>query len=91
MKAGPLVARLAALGLVAGAAGLVYFAYAPFGDDAAHPFNHDRNAVWLEHRWLEQAHSVPEMEALFAGCRARDRLRLPHLIPFDAGPLPPHS
>lgn len=93
MKAGRLVARLAALGLVAGAAGLVYFAYAPFGDDAAHPFNHDRNAVWLEHRWLEQAHSVPEMEALFARLHERGiAYAYPHLIPFDAsGQLPQHS
>jgi len=93
LKAGPLVARLAALGLVAGAAGLVYFAYAPFGDDAAHPFNHDRNAVWLEHRWLEQPHSVPEMEALFARLHERGiAYAYPHLIPFDAsGQLPPHS
>ena len=93
MKAGRLVARLAALGLVAGAAGLVYFAYAPFGDDAAHPFNHDRNAVWLEHRWLEQAHSGPEMEALFARLHERGiAYAYPHLIPFDAsGQLPPHS
>ena len=93
MKAGRLVARLAALGVVAGAAGLVYFAYAPFGDDAAHPFNHDRNAVWLEHRWLEQPHSVPEMEALFARLHERGiAYAYPHLIPFDAsGQLPPHS
>lgn len=93
MKAGRLVARLAALGLVAGAAGLVYFAYAPFGDDAAHPFNHDRNAVWIEHRWLEQPHSVPEMEALFSRLHERGiAYAYPHLIPFDAsGQLPPHS
>jgi Glycosyl hydrolases family 18 len=93
LKAGPLIARLAALGLVAGAAGLVYVAYAPFGDDAAHPFNHDRNAVWLEHRWLEQPHDVPEMEALFARLHERGiAYAYPHLIPFDAsGQLPPHS
>jgi Glycosyl hydrolases family 18 len=93
LKAGPLTARLAALGLVAGAAGLVYVAYAPFGDDAAHPFNHDRNAVWLEHRWLEQPHDVPEMEALFARLHERGiAYAYPHLIPFDAsGQLPPHS
>ena len=93
MKAGRLVARLAALGLVAGAAGLVYFAYAPFGDDAAHPFNHDRNAVWLEHRWLEKPHSVEEMEQMF---RFLDHHGIvyayPHLIPFDsAGRLPLHN
>jgi hypothetical protein len=93
LKAGPLIARLAALGLVAGAAGLVYVAYAPFGDDAAHPFNHDRNAVWLEHRWLEQPHDVTEMEALFARLHERGiAYAYPHLIPFDAsGQLPPHS
>jgi Glycosyl hydrolases family 18 len=93
LKAGPLIARLAALGLVAGAAGLVYVAYAPVGDDAAHPFNHDRNAVWLEHRWLEQPHDVTEMEALFARLHERGiAYAYPHLIPFDAsGQLPPHS
>ena len=93
MRAGPLVARLAALGVAAGTAGLVYFAYAPFGDEAAHPFNHDRNAVWLEHRWLEQPHDVAEMEALFARLRERGiAYAYPHLIPFDAsGQLPPHS
>jgi Glycosyl hydrolases family 18 len=93
LKAGPLVARLVALGLVAGAAGLVYFAYAPFGDDDAHPFNHDRNAVWLEHRWLEQPHGLPEMEALFARLHERGiAYAYPHLIPFDtSGQLPPHS
>jgi hypothetical protein len=93
LRAGPLVARLAALGLAAAAAGLVYFAYAPFGDEAAHPFNHDRNAVWLEHRWLEQPHGVPEMEALFAKLNERGiAYAYPHVIPFDAsGQLPPHS
>jgi len=93
LRAGPLVARLAALAVAAGAAGLVYFAYAPFGDEAAHPFNHDRNAVWLEHRWLEQPHDVAEMEALFARLRERGiAYAYPHLIPFDArGLLPRHS
>ena len=55
--------------VVGGAAALVYFAYAPVGDTAPHPFNHDRNAVWLEHRWLERPHPEAEMEALFAKLR----------------------
>jgi hypothetical protein len=93
LRPGPLVARLAALGVLAGTAGLVYFAFAPFGDEAAHPFNHDRNAVWLEHRWLELPHDVPVMEALFAKLHERGiAYAYPHLIPFAAsGQLPPHS
>jgi hypothetical protein len=89
-----LLTRLAALLLLLGAvAGLGYFAYAPVGDTAAHPFNHDRNAVWLQHRWLERPHSEAEMEALFAKLRGRGiAYAYPHLIPFDAsGRLPPHD
>jgi len=78
---------------VAGIAAGVYVAYAPYGDTAAHPFNQDRNAVWLEHRWLEKPHSVEEMEQMF---RFLDHHGIvyayPHLIPFDsAGRLPLHS
>ena len=79
--------------MVAGLAGLVYFAYAPVEDKDAHPFNHDRNAVWLEHRWLERPQPLPEMEALFAKLDRRGiAYAYPHLIPFDAtGQLPPHD
>jgi hypothetical protein len=93
LRVGALVARLAAAVVVLGGAGLAYLAFAPFGDSSPHPFNHDRNAVWLEHRWLEQAQSVPEMEALFARLRERGiAYAYPHLIPFDAsGQLPPHA
>ncbi len=78
---------------VAGIAAGVYVAYAPYGDTAAHPFNQDRNAVWLEHRWLEKPHSVEEMEQMF---RFLDHHGIvyayPHLIPFDsAGRLPLHD
>jgi len=88
-----LLARLALLLAVAGAAAVAYFAYAPVGDTAAHPFNHDRNAVWLEHRWLERRHPDAEMEALFARLHARGIVyAYPHVIPFDeAGRLPPHD
>jgi hypothetical protein len=88
-----LLARLAAVVVVAGLAGLVYFAYAPVEDKDAHPFNHDRNAVWLEHRWLERPQPLPEMEALFAKLDRRGiAYAYPHLIPFDAtGRLPPHD
>ena len=88
-----LLARLAAVVVVAGIAGLVYFAYAPVEDKEAHPFNHDRNAVWLEHRWLERPQPLPEMEALFAKLDRRGiAYAYPHLIPFDAtGRLPPHD
>jgi len=87
------LARLAAVVVVAGLAGLVYFAYAPVEDKDAHPFNHDRNAVWLEHRWLERPQPLPEMEALFAKLDRRGiAYAYPHLIPFDAtGQLPPHD
>jgi len=88
-----LLARVAALGLGAGAAFLLYFAFAPVGDTAPHPFNHDRNAVWLEHRWLERRQPEPAMEALLARLRAHGIAYVyPHVIPFDAaGRLPPHD
>ena len=79
--------------VVVGIAAGVYVAYAPYGDTAAHPFNQDRNAVWLEHRWLEKPHSAEEMEQMF---RFLDHHGIvyayPHLIPFDsAGRLPLHN
>jgi Glycosyl hydrolases family 18 len=85
------VGRLVAVAAVAAGAGLLYFAYAPAGDSAPHPFNHDRNAVWLEHRWLERPHPMAEMLALFAKLRARGVAYVyPHLIPFSPdGQLPP--
>jgi hypothetical protein len=88
-----LVARAVAVASVAGAAGLAWLAWAPAGDFAPHPFNHDRNAVWLEHRWLERAHDEAAMAALFERLHARGIVYLyPHLIPFDArGNLPPHD
>ena len=75
------------------AAACLYAAFAPYGDLAPHPFNQDRNAVWLEHRWLEKPHSVEEMEQMF---RFLDHHGIvyayPHLIPFDgAGRLPLHN
>jgi hypothetical protein len=81
------------LAVLAGAAGLVYFAYVPGGDADPHPFNHDRNAVWLEHRWLEKPHPEAEMAALFENLRDRGiGYAYPHLIPFDAeGELSPHD
>jgi hypothetical protein len=85
--------RLLALLVVAGVAALGYFAFAPVGDTGPHPFNHDRNAVWLAHRWLERAHPAAEMEALFTRLRSRGIAYVyPHMIPFDAsGQLPPHD
>lgn len=70
-----------------------YLALAPVGDTSPHPFNHDRNATWLEHRWLERAHSPEEMATLFSALKARGiHYAFPHLIPFDgAGRLPPHD
>jgi hypothetical protein len=79
---------LVAVGSVA-----AYLAFAPAGDPLAHPFNQDRNAVWLEHRWLEQAHTQQELGELFTRLRGHGVLYVfPHLIPFDAeGRLPPHD
>jgi len=88
-----LVLRLLALAAVAAAGAGLYVAYAPAGDVAPHPFNQDRNAVWLEHRWLERAHGTDEMEALIASLRSHGiHYVYPHLIPFNAaGRLPVHS
>jgi hypothetical protein len=90
---GAVLVRLLAVLAVAGAGGLLYLAYAPAGDAAPHPFNHDRNGVWLEHRWLERTHAEPEMEALLQRLHRRGIVYVyPHLIPFTAtGELPPHS
>jgi len=77
-----------------GAGGLLgYLAYAPAGDFAPHPFNQDRNAVWLEHRWLEREQPEADTEALLAGLERRGVAYVfPHLIPFNsAGRLPLHS
>jgi hypothetical protein len=88
-----LALRLLALAVVAAVGGVLYLAYAPAGDSAPHPFNHDRNAIWLEHRWLERDHDVAEMEELFATLRAHGiHYAYPHLIPFNSsGRLPLHS
>jgi hypothetical protein len=77
----------------AGAGYLAWLAWSPAGDTAPHPFNHDRNAVWLEHRWLERKHGEPQMEALFDRLRARGiAYAYPHVIPFDRqGNLPRHD
>jgi hypothetical protein len=65
----------------------------PPEDRNPHPFNQDRNAVWLEHRWLEKAQPAPAMEALLSTLAARGvQYAFPHLTPFDpSGRLPPHS
>jgi hypothetical protein len=80
------------LGLL-GAGALAWVALAPAGDLDPHPFNQDRNAVWLEHRWLERAHPEVEMQSLLAGLHHRGiQYVFPHLIPFNgAGRLPLHD
>ncbi len=85
--------RVALLALVAGVAALAYLSYSPVVDSAPHPFNQDRNAVWLEHRWLEREQPGEKMEMLFASLQAHGiRYVFPHLIPFNsAGRLPLHS
>ena len=84
---------ISALALVGLTAGFAYLSYAPAGDSAPHPFNQDRNAVWVEHRWLETPHESAEMEALFSRLSGRGILYVfPHLIPFNAaGRLPVHD
>lgn len=78
---------------LAGAGGLAYLAFAPAGDASPHPFNQDRNAVWLEHRWLEREQPQEESEALLGSLERRGvRYVFPHLIPFTSpGRLPVHS
>jgi hypothetical protein len=65
----------------------------PPADRASHPFNQDRNAIWLEHRWLSEPQPQVDMEALVRGLAGRGvHYVFPHLIAFDAhGRLPPHS
>jgi hypothetical protein len=88
-----LLLKLGAVVLVLGAAALGYLAFSGTGDSDPHPFNQDRNAVWLEHRWLEREHSVAEMEELLSALSGHGvRYVFPHLIPFNAaGRLPVHS
>jgi len=71
----------------------LYLGLKPIGDEAPHPFNHDRNAVWLEHRWLERVHPPEEIETLLSSLNERGvQYVFPHLIPFDsAGRLPVHN
>jgi hypothetical protein len=90
-RAVPLALLLVIL-LMGSAAGFLAWRL-PAPDREPHPFNQDRNAVWLEHRWLERAQPVPAMESLLATLSARGvHYVYPHIIPFDrAGRLPPHS
>jgi hypothetical protein len=82
-------AALLLLGLLAAA----WLSRPPAPDERPHPFNQDRNGVWLEHRWLEREHPAVEMETLFARLRAHGvQYAFPHVIPFNsAGRLPVHS
>jgi hypothetical protein len=83
-------ALLLALPLLVVAAWLAYLAWSPLGDGPPHPFNQDRNAVWLESRWLKRAHPDAEVEALVVALDRRGvRYVFPHLIPFsNSGRLP---
>ena len=82
-----------AIGLLVAGAGMAFLVLSPVGDAQPHPFNQDRNATWIEHRWLEREHPREEMEALLRGLQARGvHYVFPHLIPFaTSGRLPPHS
>jgi hypothetical protein len=88
----PIALKLGTLALLV-LAPLAWLALAPAGDEDTHPFNQDRNAVWLEHRWLERAHGAREMEDLLGALHARGVAYVfPHVIPFDReGKLPPHD
>jgi hypothetical protein len=84
---------IGACAALAGLALVLYLGHAPVDDRGVHPFNQDRNAAWLEHRWLEKEHPEAEVEALL-GSLARHGVQyvFPHLIPFNAaGRLPVHS
>lgn len=83
----------AGLLLLALATTLYLWLSTPPADRAPHPFNQDRNAVWLEHRWLERPHPAAETDSLLAELAGHGvQYAFPHLIPFDAsGRLPPHS
>jgi hypothetical protein len=88
------VAALAILMLAAAAGAGAYLATEiPAADRDPHPFNHDRNATWLEHRWLEKTQPMAATESLLAMLSAHGiRYVYPHVIPFDrSGRLPPHS
>jgi hypothetical protein len=65
----------------------------PRHDLSPHPFNHDRNATWIEHRWLTEAQPRALMEQKIRSLSQRGvRYLFPHLIPFDrAGRLPAHD
>lgn len=88
-----------ALLVILGLAGLVvalgaYLGYStPAPDTAPHPFNQDRNAVWLEHRWLERPQPAADIDALLQTLSQHGvRYVFPHLIPFGSdGRLPAHS
>jgi hypothetical protein len=81
------------LAVVAALLAAAFLSLAPIGDAAPHPFNHDRNAVWLAHRWLEKEHTTEQMETLLSGLARRGVTYVyPHLIPFDSsGRLPRHN
>jgi hypothetical protein len=84
----------AVVGLVGAGALAGYLATeVPTPDRGPHPFNQDRNATWLEHRWLEKAQPVAATESLLTMLSAHGvRYVYPHLIPFDrSGRLPVHS
>jgi hypothetical protein len=70
-----------------------YVSLSSYGDANAHPFNQDRNAVWIEHRWLEHEIAPGEIEALLDNLGRRGiQYVFPHVIPFDRdGRLPAHS
>jgi hypothetical protein len=79
-----------ATALVAGAGLLLR---EPAQDRDPHPFNHDRNATWLEHRWLTERQPAGAVEAKVRALAQRGvSYVFPHVIPFDrAGRLPAHD
>lgn len=90
MRALRIALKVGAGTLAVAAGSIAYLGYAPAGDALPHPFNHERNAVWLEHRWLERDAPPAETEALIASLSRRGvHYVFPHLIPFTAaGRLP---
>jgi hypothetical protein len=86
-RSGIVVVTLLGAGLLAG---LLSLLHEPPADTAPHPFNQDRNAAWLEHRWLTESQTQPEMESLIRVLAGHGvHYLFPHLIPFDSqGRLP---